>query len=272
MRLFYDYMKNIKNSLKYHGDFAVEVALQAGHIIKTDFELYSNRTKKSDGSFITNTDKKINSFLIHTIRKEFPETSILSEEGSHIKRNSKYVWVCDPLDGTIAFLSKVPTSSFSIALVENGTPVLGVIYNPFTDRMYFASIESETIMNNQRVFVSKEKKLKGTVVGMSYWTGAQTDLFKVHKNLVDCGTGVLMPGSIVYNGVLVASGEFSASIHPARYPYDSAALKIIISQAGGVMTDLSGNEQRYDKKINGAVMCNPFVQKELIKVIRDYKE
>lgn len=249
-------------------DFAVDVAKEAGSVIRSEFRLGMKRSLKSDKSFVTESDIKINSMVIRAVKKEFPNHDIFAEEGSSLGNKSGYTWVCDPIDGTIAFSHGVPTSAFSLALVKDGKPIIGVVYDPFMDRMYSAQTGKGSFLNGERIRVSNERKLKGSIVALSHWNGAQFDLSKLYERLIDSGASVLKLGSIVYGGALVSVGEFSASVHPAKASYDSAALKVIIDEAKGKVTDIFGDNQRYDGKINGAIMSNGLVHAQLVKLVR----
>ncbi len=265
-----DSSKVLDKDLGHMMGFATAFAVKAGNEIKKDIRLGINSKRKSDGSPITESDKKINKMLIEAIRKEFPTHDIMAEEGSYLKNKSEYRWVCDPIDGTIVFSHGVPTCAFSISLVKQGIPILGVVRDPFMDRTYGAILGNESYLNSEKISVSNDYNIKGAVIGLSYWNGAQRSLSKLHSKLVDAGAAVLMLGSIVYMGAMVASGELAASIHPARFPYDSAALKVIVSEAGGTVTSLDGKDQRYDRKINGAVMSNGKLHESIIDMIRKY--
>ncbi len=270
-KLLSDNLRGIVNNtdtFDYALGFAIVSAYAAGAIIRKNFKPGMKKTLKSDGSPVTDTDLRINKLLVETIRTEFPSHNILSEEGSYLQNKSQYLWVCDPIDGTIAFSHGIPTCSFSIALTMSEVPVVGVVYDPFMDRLYSAVIGTGARLNKSRIHVSKDDSLKGSVIGMSYWNGAQADLSTTHRKLIESGASVLMLGSIVYQGALVASGELSASIHPARYSYDSAALSLIVSEAKGKVTGLSGKIQNYSGKINGSVMSNGIIHDKIIDIIR----
>ncbi len=256
-----------RNVNEFFLDFGKEFAKEAGSIIRADFNK-KEFTLKEDNTPVTKTDVKINEMLIEKVSSTFNTHQVLGEERSVLKSNATYTWVCDPLDGTISFLHGSPTCSFSLALLKNEVPIIGITTDPFMDRLYVASLGNGATLNGKKISTSNKNKLKNAVIGMSYWPGAQIELFNAHKNLVKAGASVLMLGSIVYSGNLVASGDFDAAIHPARFTYDSAALSVIIPQAGGKVTSLTGKEQRYvDNEIFGAVMSNGLINKELFEVL-----
>lgn len=254
--------------LERRRDFAINLCRDACTIIKKDFKIGIEKKHKKDSSIDGATDIKINEMFIKEIRKEFPTHDILSEERSYLKNRSVIRWVCDPLDGTRVFSQGVPTSMISIAVVEIGVPLLGVVYDPFMDRMFSAIINNGARLNGESIHVSSKKIIKEASVGISYWNGAQISLTNLHTELIEASSSVLMLGSIVYMGALVSCGELDALIHPAKYPYDSAALSVIISEAGGTVTGISGNKQKYDRSINGGVMTNRILHNDLLDMIR----
>lgn len=252
-------------------DFAIQIAKEAGKMIKEDFALsMQRRLKPDDETYVTDTDKKINKMVIGLVRKEYPAHDIISEEGSHIANRSANRWVCDPVDGTISFSHGVPICAFSLALVVEGMPHIGVVYDPFGDRMFHAEIGKGAFLDGKRIKVSRESRLRNSVVGFSHWKNPQFNLAPLYENLTDnsIGANVLVLGSITYMGALVSCGEFAANVHAARLPYDSAALKVIIEEAGGKVTDLFGIDQRYDGLIRGCIMSNGVVHQELVGLVR----
>jgi len=250
--------------------FAMEIARGAGAIIRTDFKKGVEGRLKRDGTPISDTDKMINDMVITNIRGAFPTHDVMAEEGSYLGNKSDYRWFCDPIDGTIAFLHGCPTSVFELGLVVKRRARIGVVYDPFRDRMYYAELGKGAFLNGDKIQVSADKKLDGSVIGLSYWRNAQFNMPLLYQKLVsrDVGANVLMLGSIAYMGALVSCGELSANIHPARAPYDSAGLKVIIEEAGGRVTDIFGDEQRYSRRIKGCMMSNGILHPELVKLTK----
>ncbi len=248
-------------------EFAINLAKEAGEIIKKNFKLGMKKEWKSDNTPVTETDFKINRLVIDSVKKHFPTHSVLAEEGNNLQDGSEYTWVCDPLDGTIPFSHGIPTCVFSLALVKNGEPILGVIYDPFMDRMFFAEKDKGTFLNGAKVSVSKKKDLEKSVIGAGV---AKRDVFGVNKAifpLKEEDAKVMNLLSICYMGMLVASGEFVAAIFSHTSAHDLAALKIIVEEAGGKVTDLFGKDQRYDRPIKGGLMSNGLVHKKILDII-----
>lgn len=249
--------------------FAIDLAKEAGKIIKDNFVLGMEKEWKEDDTPVTATDYKINQLVIDEVKKYFPSYSVLAEEGSDLNGDGEFVWVCDPIDGTIPFSHGVPTCVFSLALVQNGKSILGVVYDPFLDRMYFAEKGKGAFLNGKKIFVSKANSIKNAVIGVSNWKGAKFNFSPLAEELKIKDVLVMNLLSIVYMSIMVASGEFIATVFPDDKAHDGAAVKIIVEEAGGKVTDIFGEEQRYDRDTNGYLASNGIVHDELLKIIRD---
>ena len=255
--------------MKYK-DFAISLAREAGDIIKKNFMRGMKKEWKSDNTPLTEADLAINSLVISSVKKAFPNHDILAEEESSLSEKSDFVWVCDPIDGTIPFSHGIPTCVFSLALTEKGEVILGVVYDPFMDRMFFAEKNKGASLNGKKIFVSTSKNLKNNVIGMSLGSqGTPYDLSSLPKELNKKGVKIVDLCSITYAGALVSSGELVATIFPYLKSHDTAALKVIVEEAGGKVTDLFGADQRYDKDIKGHLITNRLLHEELIKLIKE---
>jgi myo-inositol-1(or 4)-monophosphatase len=245
-------------------NFAVSLAKQAGVLMKKNFSLGMKRELKSDLTPVTATDLAINSLVLDAVVKTYPAHSFIGEEGSR-EIESEYAWVCDPIDGTMPFTLGYPTFVFSLALTKNGESILGVIYDPMCDRLVTAEKGKGAFLNGSKISVSNEKEItrKSFIE-----TGGYSKLPDLQRVLSDKTHGrILTILSGVYAGMLVATGEIAGQIYKYDKPWDAAAVKIIVEEAGGKVTDLDGNEQRYDRDIHGFVSSNGFVHQQLLDVI-----
>lgn len=249
-------------------EFAINLARQAGAIITANFTLGMKKEWKSDNTPLTVTDVTINQLVIEAVQKNFPGHSVLAEEGSAMIAGSEYVWVCDPIDGTIPFSHGIPTCVFSLALVEHGVPILGVVYDPFMDRLYSAEKDHGAFLNDQKLAVSTTTTFRNTVIGIAYWNTAQFFSYPaLHNFLLKEEVKIINLMSITYMAALVASGELVATVFQGEKPHDTAAIKVIVEEAGGSVTDVYGAQQRYDQDIKGHVASNRLLHPQLIKLI-----
>lgn len=246
-------------------EFAVELAKKAGEIIKTNHGSIMEREWKDNATPLTVSDEKINQLVLDAIEKEYPAYSFIGEEGSNLK-DSEYTWVCDPIDGTVPFSHSWPTSVFALALVKNGESIFGVIYDPYMDRMAIAEKGKGTLVNNKKVHVLEVKQLQNTVVDIEIWKGPFLNLGSLYTDLIklDCHSAGIR--SMSYGALLVACGEIAAMVGSSHHPWDGAAAKIIVEEAGGKVTDLYGNEQKYNQDIKGLLASNGLIHEQLLNL------
>ena len=251
-------------------EFAKEIAKYAGNIMLKYFKQNNGASYKGDKTIVTLADTEINTYLINRVKEKYPTHSVDGEEEQFGK--SDYVWVCDPVDGTAMYARHISVATFSLALVIKGEPKVGVVYDPFTDNLYTAIKGKGAFKSNERINVNNfEFGDIRSVSNFEMWSVAPYNIYDIVKDLGKKEYLVNI-GSIIRSCLCVASGEFTCSIFPGteHKNCDIAAVKVIVEEAGGKVTDLFGNEQRYDKSINGAVISNGKVHDEIIEIINKY--
>ena len=239
------------------------MAKQAGKIMLANFSLGMKKEWKGNGTPVTITDTSINKMVIEGVKKYFPTHDVLGEEESHRPNKGEFLWVCDPVDGTIPFSHGSPTCVFSLALVKDGKPILGVIYDPFMKRLVYAELGKGAFLNGKRTRVNK-KNMKSAVLN---WESNRS-VWALRTKFKNCFPMSFF--SFIYGGLLVATGELVASLYTWGFAHDAASLKIIIEEAGGTVTDLRGQDQRYDRKVNGCLVSNGVVHKDLLKILKKF--
>jgi len=245
------------NDLEKALEIAKDISLRSGIIIKDNLQFGIKREWKSDQTPVTAVDKVINQLVIDTLSSSYPDHSILAEEGSKSNPNSKYTWVCDPLDGTFPFIHGIPIVTFALALVDNeGNALLGVIYDPISARSYTAIKGQGAWLNAERISagnLDSKTSLKNLSIGVVYWDDNSSFMLPLISKLMSKGVKIFAPNSIAYMDALVAVGEFGATIFPGKSAHDSAAASCIVTEAGGVFLSLEGKSQRYDQPCNGHI-------------------
>lgn len=261
--------KQPSNSAQYLS-VAYSLALQAGSIIKSELQLGIKREWKSDATPVTVVDRQINQLVIDTIHEEFPQHSILSEEASDLSRSKEFVWVCDPIDGTFPFMHGIPICTFTLALVHNGLPILGLIYDPFMGRMFSAQVGQGTKLNDNIIHPGMDKTLNNTTIGVVFWEDNMDIFTPLLAKLTGAGGKIIDLCSVAYMDALVAAGELSAVIYPGFSAHDSAAAKIIIEESGGIFTSLTGEIDRYDSPVHGHIAAaNPVVYRKISSILKE---
>ncbi len=245
--------------------FAKELARQAGEIILKYFQRDLNQRIKEDKTIVTIADDEINELVINEVRKNYPDYGVFGEEKS-MDRTSDLMWLCDPLDGTIPYAKGLPVAVFSLALVKKGIPQLGVVYDPFTDRLYTAIKGKGAFLNGEKIAVSSHL-VEGATVDVEWWPTAEYELGSVmYKFSKDFSAFPYCIGSVINASCLVASGKYDACVFAGTKgkTVDIAAVKVIVEEAGGKVTDLFGNQQKYFKDINGAIISNGIIHDEIL--------
>src|SRR3989344_937805 len=226
--------------MKKYLDFAEKLAFESGEIMLKYFKTGVASKVKADKTIVTKADEDINRLIINLVEKEYPNTSVQGEEQS-VDKNSKMVWVCDPVDGTDPFSKGIPISVFSLALVDDGKPILGVVYDPFMKRMYKALLGEGVYMNGVPIKVSSQDLSVRATIDIEWWPEAEWDVdTAMHKLSLDTSTYVLHIGSIIQAACLVAAGQYEACLFTGSKGknMDIAAAKVIVEEAGGEGTEL----------------------------------
>lgn len=252
-------------------EFAIDIAKYAGGVIQKKFSCIDNVVFKSDRTPVTEVDKNINHYLIERVMEKYPSHSVIGEE--EVSSNaSNYVWVCDPVDGTGMFTNSIPVCVFSLALVVDGNVQVGVVYDPFLDKMYTAIRGEGAYCNGKKIHVNdKHVGDLGYRVNFEMWNNAKFDTMMIAYDMLPVAK-VSNIGSVARSCVAIASGDFSCDIFPGveHGNCDIAASALIVEEAGGIVTDFCGNKQRFDQNINGAVITNGISHDEVMKYVKKY--
>lgn len=250
-------------------DFAKQIAYKAKEIMLKYFNEDNKSSYKSDSTIVTKADTEINQYLIDKVKEIYPNHSVDGEEEQF--GDSKYVWVCDPVDGTAMYARHIPVAVFSLALVVDGVPEVGVIYDVFTDNLYSA-IKGEGAFRNDIKINVNSYKLED-VQSVAHYDMVKNFTYNIYDCIKELSkkTYIVSLGSIIRACVCVANGDFTLAIFPGtkHKNCDIAAAKVIVEEAGGRVTNLLGEEQRYDRDIKGAIISNGLVHDEVLEVIRD---
>ena len=220
------------NKLEEYLEFAKNIAKYAGKIMLKYFNQNNGANYKGDKTIVTLADKEINSYLIEQVKLKYPSHSVDGEEEQFGK--SDYVWVCDPVDGTAMYVRHIPVAVFSLALVIDGIPNVGVVYDPFTDSLYSAIKGKGAYKNNEKIFVNNyELDDMKTVCHYDLWPNADYNISKAVQELEHKAYFIGL-GSIIRACMCVASGDFTLAIFPGtkHKNCDIAAVKVIVEEAG----------------------------------------
>ncbi len=250
--------------------FAKDIALRAGDIMIHYFDLGEEGREKADKTLVTKADEEINQMVITEVAKRFPDHAVFGEEASSSNK-SKQLWSCDPIDGTTQFAKGVPIAVFSLAYVEDGKPLVGVVYDPFTKRLYSANKGSGAFLNDVPINVSKKPLNYQAIVDLEWWPEAEYELYlPSHTLTMETSAYVLTICSVTQAAMKVAAGQYEGCVFAGTKgkSVDLAAAKVIVEEAGGIVTDLFGKDQRYDGDIKGGIISNGVVHKNLLSYFK----
>ena len=207
--------------------------------------------KSGHANFCTQTDEKIQAFLIERLRAVMPEAEFLGEEdGQDVfteKMSHGYVFVLDPIDGTSNYIYSYRPSVVSIGLLKEGRPYIGVIYNPFDD-MLFSAIRGEGAYMNGEKIMSSTAPLSDslTVFGTApYYTELQDKTFEIARRLLPLCVDLRRSGTAAWDMCCVALGRCSLYFELRIQIWDYAAAALIAEEAGCTVTDTNGEPLSY---------------------------
>jgi myo-inositol-1(or 4)-monophosphatase len=225
---------------------AARAARSAGNIILR----YMNRleglavVEKQRMDFASEVDRLAEAEIVKELRRAYPTHAILGEESGQIGKGP-LTWVIDPLDGTHNYLRGIPHFCVSIALVEKGEPVYGVVFDPLRDELFTASKGDGAYLNDRRIRVGKREGLSGALIATGYPYRARNHLesqLAMTAALLTEAEDIRRMGSAALDLAYVASGRVDGFFEPALNIWDIAAGALLVREAGGVYGDFAGRE------------------------------
>jgi len=250
-----------------------KAAIESGKIIKEYFETkFIIESKDVISNLVTEVDKKSESKIIEVIRNEFPNHNILSEEIGALDTDSDVKWIIDPIDGTINYAHSIPICCVSIGIEKKGEIILGLVYNPMNGELFFAEKGKGAFLNDKKISISKEDNLYKSllVTGFPYDTSNNPHKpVKVFAEFVNSDIPVRRLGSAALDLCWTACGRFDGFWEYNLNPWDVAAGYLIMTEAGGVVSDFDGNNfSVYKKEI---LATNGLIHNHMLRMIKNVK-
>lgn len=237
-------------------DIAREAGAAAAQILLDHYEGGTTTWEKKKGDPVTQADLDADAAIHRILSTALPDDAILSEEtaDSPLRLENRRVWIVDPMDGTREFTDRIPEFCTSIALVEDGEPVVAVIANPVTGTIVWATRSGGTFRDGERVRVNKVRELDRARVIASR-SEIKRGRFDRHRPWFASLTPV---GSIAWKLACVASGEADLNVSFApKNEWDVCAGDLLVREAGGTYTDFSGEPRSYNQS-------NPLIESNMI--------
>ena len=251
----------------------LESAREAAVVVGAVLERHYNERgfevgSKGRNNPVTSADLEADAALKDRLRSAFPDYGWLSEETGDDGERLKYrrVWIVDPLDGTKEFIKGIPEFVVSIALAEDGVPVLGVTYNPMKRELFWATRGHGCHLDSGRVSVAQRLELEGAVVLASRSETARGEWKSFQDKVI-----VRPMGSVAYKLALVAAGQADATFTlTPKSEWDVASGVALVMEAGGIVTDLTGAPLKFNQrkvKLEGMIAAGPALHAELSRLI-----
>lgn len=256
-------------------EFAKKLAKDCAAVANCYYRGDCDVTTKKDLSPVTEADMAINWQIIQAVSQSFPDHGVIGEEQSW-NEDAELLWVCDPIDGTVAFIHRIPTAMVSLALVDNskglGRPVMAVAINPFTEELYWASLGNGAYLDGRAIKVSAKKWGRNITLAGSSSPVHHPNLLddaNISRQLFDKGIRLIHPIGAVIKGCSIAEGGIDGTIFTNQHNYDLAAIALIVTEAGGQVTDCAGKPVNFNEDIDSAIFSNGLIHDKLLAL---YKE
>lgn len=259
----------MKHNYKDILDTAIRAATEAGTYLKDTFSKRPKIEFKGKIDLVTERDRKSQEIIFNIIKREFPGHSILSEEDLNIEKDKELLWLIDPLDGTTNYAHSLPIFSVSIAFLEQGKTMAGAVYNPMLEEMFRAIKGDGVFLNNKQIHVSQSKDINNAVLA----TGFPYDLreseitnFEQFKHFLFEARAIRRCGSAAIDLSYVAAGRFDGFWEFKLSPWDTAAAILFVTEAGGKVTDFSGNA--FNPFMKECLASNSHIHSRMMEILK----
>lgn len=234
------------NNHSYLTFVATQAALHAGELLRKGFGTrFRTSSKRGKQDLVTEYDTASEESIISTIKAHFPDHGFLAEEsGKSGLKEAPVTWIIDPLDGTVNFANHIPVFSISIAAMVNNSVVCGVIYQPIVHELFVAEKGKGAYLNGMPLRVSSAENFDQSIMATGF-------PYNVNENPLHCidqfskiarlGVPIRRLGSAAIDLAYVAAGRFDAYWEVTLNPWDYAAGKLMIEEAGGKVSHIDGS-------------------------------
>ncbi len=252
-------------------EVAILAAKEAGKVHKRYFKgSLQIKTKTTSFDLVTIADIEAEKAVVSLIKKYFPGHNFLAEENKYEKTDSEYTWIIDPLDGTSNFAYRLPIFCVSIAIAKNDEVIAGVVYDPTRDELFYAQKNRGAFLNGQKISVSPVDKLTESllITGFYYDRGSDMleNLDKIKHFLLYPIVGLRRLGAAALDLSYIACGRASGYWEYKLSPWDFAAGKLIVEEAGGKVTGRHGEIIPLEKHFIAA--SNGKIHKAMLEILK----
>lgn len=247
---------------------AIKAAKLAGEKLEYYFETILEHEEKADKSFVTRADTEADQIIIDLIKEKYPEHQILTEENGEIGGKAEYLWVIDPLDGTLNFTRGLPMFSTSIAVVKDNEIIIAVVYNPLTNSLFTAEKGKGAFWNGEKMHVSEISSIEEAIVSMGRARDPESKekTLGIYNKFYPKLKSQRVLGSAALELAWVASGRLEGFVSVGLKKWDCFAGNLLIKEAGGTVTDFLGNA--WTSEETRFVASNGKVHGRLLEIIQ----
>ena len=256
---------------------AVKAARAAGAIInRAALDVESVRvSQKQVNDFVTEVDQASEQLIIETLLTAYPGHAIWAEESGreHGAKDSEFTWIIDPLDGTTNFIHGLPIYCVSIALAVRGKVEQAVIYDPSRNDLFTATKGRGSYMNNRRIRVAKRTRLQECLISTGFPYRVDDDVNRYLRMMGDMMTrtaGLRRPGSAALDLAYVAAGFTDGFFELGLQPWDVAAGSLLVTEAGGLVGNLSGDADFMEQR--ECLAANPRIYGQMVGILGKYSK
>ncbi len=249
-------------------DFAQNLARQAGKLLVEKLTKNNQIYYKGTIDLVTEADKMSEELILAEISLRYPDHGILSEESAAKNERAAMRWIIDPLDGTTNYAHGFPFFCVSIALEEDGVVVLGVIYDPTRDDLFFACRSGGAYLNGKKLHVSSASDLSRSLLA----TGFPYDIRVSPDNNLNFfnamavkAQAIRRPGAAALDLAYLAAGRIDGFWELKLKPWDTAASCLMVEEAGGVISDMTG--EKWDLLSPGLIASNGLIHEQMMEVL-----
>lgn len=250
--------------------FATRLAREAGALLREGSTRPRQIERKGPFDLVTDIDRASEALIVTAIRKQFPDHSILAEEGGGVTHESAWTWVIDPLDGTNNYAHNFPFYCVSLGLLHNNLPYAGVIYDPVRDELFAAERGHGATLNGMPIQVSRAATLTDSLLSTGFPYDFATnslnnaaEFARVHQYV----QGIRRSGSAALDLAYVACGRLEGHWEFWLKPWDSTAAAIILVEAGGMISERDGGD--WQPFATSMVATNGGIHGELLGILQE---
>jgi myo-inositol-1(or 4)-monophosphatase len=252
----------------------VDVLRRAGGVLKRRFGKVTYREKRR-ADLVTAADLESQKLILTALRRAFPGDDYKAEEDETKLTGAEYLWLIDPLDGTVNYAHGYPASCVSIGVLKNGKPELGGVIDPFRGEVFLAERGKGTTLNGRRVRVSAARRVPDSllITGFAYDRAERPDFYLSRfKAFLTRAHDVRRSGSAALDMAWIASGRADGFWEFNLNPWDVAAGWLLVEEAGGKVTDFDGRAWRDPMTLGARTLAtNGRVHTEMLEILKAVK-